>query len=107
MNIEEMNADALRDFATTEDLIEAVVALRKKRDTLAAHVQQWREAWEVCAETGFEESLEAVAEASPAQSLTRHDAEVKAAALEALAKHMETNGFADEASGVRAYAKEQ
>lgn len=42
MNYTEMSADALRDFATTEDLIEAVVALREERYALAAHVERLR-----------------------------------------------------------------
>jgi len=40
-------------------------------------------------------------------SLARRDARVKAEALRELAKHMESNGYTDEASGVRSYASSQ
>ena len=39
--------------------------------------------------------------------LARRDARVKAEALRELAKHMESNGYTDEASGVRSYASSQ
>lgn len=78
------------------------------QDALAAHIQQWREAWETYMETGFDESLEEAYQAHPVTSLSLHDAKVResaeAGALEKLAKNMEANGYADEASGVRAYA---
>lgn len=89
MNIEEMNADALRDFATTEDLIEAVMALRAERDSLAAHVEDIKNAHK--RKRGVLRSREErasvlsavgqVIRRGPATSLARRDAQIMAEAI--------------------------
>lgn len=67
-------ADAIWSVSLSETCGRALALikqLREERNTMASHVQEWREAWETCAETGFEEMLEKTYEKTLAASKTK------------------------------------
>ncbi|WP_306168799.1 hypothetical protein [Halomonas sp. MMSF_3323] len=110
----EAERDAFEDMAKwmSADLS----SIGDERDALAAHVDRLHCAAEACVqvhEEGFSPTPDELRELNDAldarfsQSLARRDARVKAEALRELAKHMESNGYTDEASGVRSYASSQ
>lgn len=98
--------------SSIEALQQRLEQVEAERDALAAQLNAvfgavLRPFVETFSDTEAMAEARRIAMRDPLDILARRDARVKAEALRELAKHMESNGYTDEASGVRSYASSQ